>query len=592
MRTQFSPAALESLESRRLLTAISFTPQTPQPIGGSADAIVAVDLNGDGIPDMATANSNGTVSILLGNGDGTFKAAQTISDGLPDGPAKLIAGSFTNKSTPDLLVQTSSSASVLRTNGDGTFKKPKTFSLGFLPGQIATGEIEGSGNFDLVAANDNGGIDVFPGNGAGGFTSPQFVSTGLPAGPTVLEVADLTNDGKFDVIAAEGNTAAILLNNGGGTFAAARTIALTGAGSVDSITAADFNHDGNPDLAFAMGVGNSLQIDTLLGNGDGQFHTPSSATVAAGAYYQNSLTTADLNGDGRPDLLLFESASDGGKLIVFLGNGDGTFAAPVTVATFNNDAVAALADFNGDGRPDLAFAYANQNVAVQLNSSDVPSILLTGNTITATGTSGADTAAISYSAGQITITIDNDTQVFTASAVRTINVNLLAGNDSITVGAGVPAVNVNGGPGADTIVASNSAFDTLDGGPGRDSIIAGGGDESLSGGPGADTLVAGSGNDTLSGGAGPDSLTGGPGLDSLLGGSGNDTLAAGPGNNTLHGGAGDDLLIGNAGGSDLLLGNAGNDTLIGAVTGSGIDTLRGGPGTDSIVPGPHDVVTQ
>ena len=584
---------MESLESRRLLTAISFAPQAPLAVGGSPGDLVAVDLNGDGTPDIATANSNGTVSILLGNGDGTFKAVQTIADGLPDGPAKILAADFTNKPTPDLLVQTGSAASILRSNGDGTFKRPKPFSLGMVPGQIAAGDVLGDADVDLVAANDNGNVDVFAGNGDGSFaTSPLVVSTGLTAGPMLLDVVDVNGDHKPDIVAVEGNSAAILLSNGNGTFLPVQSLALSGAGSVDSITSADFNHDGATDLAFAMGVGNAIQIDVLLNNGSGQFHAAPAGAVSAGAYYQNSLTTADLNGDGLPDLILFEATPSGGKLLALLGNADGTFAAPTTAANFSDSTAGAFADFNGDGRPDLALAYANDSLAVQLNNSDVPSILLTDGVLTATGTSAADTASISNSAGQITVTIDSDTQIFAAGSIAEINVNLLAGNDSITVGATVPAVNVNGGNGSDTIVASNSASNTLNGGSGRDSIIAGGGNESLIGGPDADTLVAGSGNDTLFGSAGPDSLTGGPGLDSLLGGAGSDTLAAGAGNNTLHGGGGDDVLVGSGGGSDLLVGNAGNDTLIGAVTGAGIDTLRGGPGMDSIVPGPHDVVTQ
>jgi Ca2+-binding RTX toxin-like protein len=585
-----SMSPLEPLERRALLAAISFEAPLLSSIGGDPSAGVTADFNGDGKNDLATANSNGSVSILIGTGTGGFQSAQTISDGLPDGPVRLMTADVNGDGHADLIVAGGNAVSVLPGNGDGSFKSPKITSLGFVADDIALGDVNGDNHLDLIAAKNDGGLAILIGNNDGTFKPADLLSDGLAPGPAMVDAVDLAGNNKLDLLAVSGNTVGILLGNGNNTFSLPTTFTANGDGDIDAMAVADFNDDSKPDLALAIGVGDTLQIDIALNDGDGSFSA--GQVINAGHYYPNTLTTCGLSGDGQPDLVVVDQVNQSEKMLVFPGNNDGSFGSATTVATFNAAQFSLLADLNGDGKPDLIVGYSSNNVGVFINNSDIPSIFITDGIITGAGTSGADTAVLSYSSGNVVISIDGDRQSFAIGSIDAINLNMFGGADSVVIGLGVPAVNVNGGGGADTIVANNNAADTLRGGLGNDSISGGGGDDVLDGGAGNDTLVAGTGNDTLTGDAGNDSLVGGPGLDLLLGGDGNDTLAAGAGNNTLRGNAGNDFLIGTGGGSDLLAGNGGDDTLIGATGGdAGIDTLRGGAGIDSIIPGPHDSVS-
>jgi|GEM_PF-4515988 len=207
--------------------------------------------------------------------------------------------------------------------------------------------------------------------------------------------------------------------------------------------------------------------------------------------------------------------------------------------------------------------------------------LATDGTLTIAGSVGNDTVRVSTSGSNIAVKINGVVQNFPASSISKISIKTGSAADSVNIVVGVPAVFVQGGGGADTIVASNDAPDTLKGGGGGDSIKAGGaGADILDGANGNDTLIAGSGSCTLTGDAGNNSLIGGTGAGNLLEGStGSDTLIAGTGNDTLLGGPGPDSLRGGAG-ADLLKGNGGPDTLI---AGTGQNTLDGNGGSDSIV---------
>jgi FG-GAP-like repeat/RTX calcium-binding nonapeptide repeat (4 copies)/Putative Ig domain len=259
--------------------------------------------------------------------------------------------------------------------------------------------------------------------------------------------------------------------------------------------------------------------------------------------------------------------------LTFTPNGNGTATISGTPQTTAQGTYSLTINATNGISPDAAQTFT-------LSVIGPVSITNVAGVVTGTGTLSADTATISVNGTNLFVQIDQVSATFPLSTVNTINFSLGDGPDSITIAAGVPAVFVDGGNGADTIIASNSAADTLSGGDGNDSIRAGGGNEVLSGGLGNDTLVAGDGNDTLGGGLDTDSLIGGSGADLLNGGQGADTLVAGvgSGNNTLNGGRGHDSLVATGTMPVLINGGMGSDTIVA----SSIDTILGGTG-DSIL---------
>ena len=356
----------EVLEDRRLLDGVSFAAPIFSPAGAGPFSVAAADLNGDGRADLVTANwASHDVSVLLGNGDGTFAAQNTFAFG--DQLWSVAAADFNGDGRIDLVTGNSynPAVSVLLGNGDGTFTARSTFAAGENPGPVSTADFNGDGRIDLVAGNVlSGTVSVLLGKGDGTFAAPAtFAVGGYPAS---VAAADVNGDGTTDLVTANtwGDTVSVLLGNGDGTFAAQATFAV-GDGP-DSVAAADFNGDGHLDLVTANY--SSAGVSVLLGNGDGTFAAQATFAVGDGHY---SVAAADLTGDGRMDLVTVNAWS--GNVSVLLGNGDGTFAAQVIFPAGGESYSVVATDLNGDGRLDLVTAnYSSSSISVLLNQHQSP----------------------------------------------------------------------------------------------------------------------------------------------------------------------------------------------------------------------------
>jgi hypothetical protein len=358
------------------------------PFGGNRVAVA--DVNGDGIPDLITANwcasgcRNGSVSVLLGNGDGTFKPAVTYSSGGYYAFAVLVAD-INGDGRPDLVVANGcatlinlcpvkSSVGVLIGNGDGSFKQVQNYDAGGSISGIAIADLNGDGRSDVIVADCaptgvgcwdvEGVVAVLLGNSDGTLAPAVTYDSGGKVAITVT-IADVNLDGHADVLV--GNVAAcntsdncgkgsvgVLLGNGDGTL---RPAVAFGSWWPYSVVVADLNGDGKPDLlTTTTNAGGDVSV--LLGNGDGTFQTM--VPYSLNAQYQSPAVVADVNGDGKPDILVgsFYCANSTilgyGCISVLLGRGDGTFE---SVVTYKSGAVLggwlAVADINGDGKPDL-----------------------------------------------------------------------------------------------------------------------------------------------------------------------------------------------------------------------------------------------
>jgi uncharacterized repeat protein (TIGR01451 family) len=404
------------------------------------------DFNGDGKPDIITATNLG-VSVLLGNGDGTFQAAvnSTITGGLEDMNGAII-GDFNGDGRQDVVVATGYGLYFLPGNGDGTFQASVQLSPNYC-GSVVAADFNSDGKLDLVV-NQNGNILLLLGNGDGTFQPPAAI-TNLSGYSGIVLVADVNGDGKPDLV-SPGPT--ILLGNGDGTFQAP----LYGLFGGNAYAVGDFNGDGKVDFAWT-GVN---QVGVLLGFGDGTFQTPIDTNLSYLPGY--SMIAADFNGDGKLDIAYPEYA--GNNIAIAFGKGDGTFqyGGYLSGTQFATDGIPygmVQADFNGDGKPDLAVVTSAGTVDVFLGGQY--SGLIIAVTHAGSFTSDATGAyqiviqnpAFASTSGTVTVT-DTLPNGLTATAIGgtgwacTLNTLTCTRSDALGTGAGYPtiaiAVNVAG----------------------------------------------------------------------------------------------------------------------------------------------------
>ncbi|HEV2380406.1 MAG TPA: FG-GAP-like repeat-containing protein [Terriglobia bacterium] len=332
-------------------------------------SVAVADLNGDSKPDLVVANSgSNNVSVLLGNGDGTFQAPANYAAGTA--PSSVAIGDFNGDGKLDLVVSNASSdnVSILLGNGDGTFQPAAPYSAGSKPSSVAVGDLNGDKNLDLVVADQAGNnISVLFGNGDGTFGAP--VPYDVETGPTSVALGYFNGDSFLDIAVANGesNTISVLLNNGNGTFGTAENYGVSQPGDGSdpvSVVVGDFNGDGFADLAVASNV--QIWVSVLLGNGDGTFQSPMSHEAGT---YPTGVAVGDFNGDGKLDLVASNNGSN--TLTVLTGNGDGTLT---WIGNFDAaaDVIAvAVGDFNADGKLDAVVVNElSDSVSIFLGNGD------------------------------------------------------------------------------------------------------------------------------------------------------------------------------------------------------------------------------
>jgi len=405
------------------ISGLNFAPAVTYDSGGEYNYSVAVaDVNGDGKPDLLVTNfcagipnCDGTVGVLLGNGDGTFQEAVTYGSGGFWAYAIAVAD-VNGDGKQDIVVAnlcpisgncSSGVVGVLLGNGDGTFQAATSYSTGGWVGgccgsySLAVADVNGDGKPDLLVASpcqgpdcsesENGTVGVLLGNGDGTFQPVVTYSSGGFSAQG-LAVADVNGDGRPDVVVANvcGNSTCtpnngavgVLLGNGDGTFQSAVTYS-SGGTQANSVAVSDVNGDGKPDLVVVNDSACSDyscngNIAVLLGNGNGTFQAP--MTYGSGGFAGLSVALADVNGDGKLDAVVaFNSSSRtnncDGIVAVYLGNGDGSFQSPVSLSSGACGALwVAAADVNADGKPDLLVA--NECAVSNCSGDGVVSVLI------------------------------------------------------------------------------------------------------------------------------------------------------------------------------------------------------------------------
>ena len=331
---------------------------SPFLIGASPQSIAVGNFNGDGIPDLVTANSAANnVTVFLSDGSGGFTPAAGNPFLVGVNPYSVVVGDLNGDGNQDIVTANSgdNSVTVLLGDGSGRFAAAagSPFAAGLKPVSVALGDFNGDGKPDIVLANNSGhNLTVLLGNGTGGFTPAPAIA--FPAGlfPQAVAVGDFNGDGNLDIVtAAFNNTVTVLLGLGTGEFTGAATFPV---GSFpQSVAVVDFNGDGKPDIVTANSGDNTVTV--LLGDGAGGFTQAKDSPFAVGTNPQ-SVVGVDVNGDGKPDIVTANLNDN--TLTVLLGDGTGGFT-PASGSPFAVDVTpisVAAADFNADGRTDIATA--------------------------------------------------------------------------------------------------------------------------------------------------------------------------------------------------------------------------------------------
>lgn len=398
----------------------TFAVAAQYPVGGNV--LAAGDVTGDNKVDLIDLQGAGRLALLVGNGDGSFQAPLLLSTGTS--PSALVVGDFTNDGVADVLVANDGSGdlSFFRSAG-GTLQPEVRIPVGTRPIAIAAGDVNGDGALDAaVLLKTPRQVAVLLGNGSGMFPASSLVPLGgdpfdvvlgllnadtrldlavsypcmdqfcltpgqvavftglgdgtFQAGPTVttgknttsLALADVDGDGRLDAAAATDQDVAILRGGGDGSLAIADRV-LAGT-TPRAVGLADLDHDGRPDLTAINGDAGAFTA--IRGRGDGTFPDPAQFQTQPDA---QEAVVSDVDGDGDLDLVVAsaeELSTTAVEASLLVGRGDGTFEPERKIHTGGAPIAVAVADFDEDGRPDVATANGGTsgNLSIALGNGD------------------------------------------------------------------------------------------------------------------------------------------------------------------------------------------------------------------------------
>lgn len=345
----------------------NFSLGTSIPVGNTPTSIATADFNADGNEDFVVVNSaDNTATVHIGDGAGGFTLQNTLTTG--NNPTAVTVADLDGNGFDDVIVTNYADGNVsVFMNTSGLFTAGTTFNCNITPIRIASGNIDNDGNPDVAVLNENDQVSVLIGNGTGGFAAPATYATG--SSPTGIDLGDANLDGVDDMVVSNSgaNNVTYYQNNGTGNLGAS-TNRNVGT-SPSSAHFGDLNNDGASEIITTNYGSNNVSV--IMNNGSGGFSFVTSNYSSSDSGPQDAVVD-DFDGDGNNDVMVvFEvSSASTGYASIFMGNGSGTLSFFQRFSTGMNPLGIVSADYNNDGKFDVAVVNNNSdNVSILLNTT-------------------------------------------------------------------------------------------------------------------------------------------------------------------------------------------------------------------------------
>ncbi|MFM7427561.1 MAG: FG-GAP-like repeat-containing protein [Elainella sp.] len=446
------------------------------PAGGSTAATAVADFNRDGVADLVVTLSNSAVSnniaVFLGSGNGSFGSAISLASGGLN-PLSVVTGDFNGDGNPDLVTANlgSDTVSLLAGNGTGGFGQAQTFRVGSQPSAIATADFNRDGRLDLVMANsafNANSLSVLLGE-AGGFRTAKTLAVS-GSQPVAVAVGDFDRDGNPDLVSTDVSTGSIslFLGRGNGDFRSPSQF-FVGGGRPVTLVAGDFDEDNKLDLAVGSLGSNTQNLTLLFGDGKGDFSRAALLPVTSGI---NSLVTADFNGDSHLDLATL--SQEAAVLAVYNGNGEGNFSRSGSTGVNSSALGLSTADFNQDGKTDLA-STSGSNAAILLNRTSQV-LLRSSKTLSEVDGRQETDSSLRADLKQGSLTINSSPTVRVSvrgfqNVLGTQRSDQITGSNRKNQLSGLKGADALSGLDGDDLLTGGVGADRLTGGDGRDRFL-------------------------------------------------------------------------------------------------------------------------